>query len=125
MSLSVTPWYAAALALLFLALSLQVVRYRRGHRVSLGDAGDPALLARIRAHGNCAEYAPMGLLLLLVAELSGTSPLWLHLLGLMLLGGRLAHAAGLSFFPRRFGLRTAGMLLTFAALALGAVLAVL
>lgn len=64
MALGITSVYAAAIALLLLALSWRVIEARRAGRVSLGDGGDRALLRRIRAQGNCAEYAPMGLILL-------------------------------------------------------------
>ena len=117
----ITPLYAAALTALFITLSLRVIALRRTGRVSLGDAGDPALLARIRAQGNCAEYVPLGVVLLLLAELAGTSPALLHLSGL-LLAGRICHAWALSG-RGRFGARTIGMVMTFAALALSAALA--
>ena len=118
----VTPLYAAALTALFISLSLRVIALRRSGRVSLGDAGDPALLARIRAQGNCAEYAPLGIVLLLLAELAGAAPALLHLSGLSLLAGRVIHAWALSG-PGRFAARTIGMLMTFAALSLSAALA--
>jgi len=117
----VTPLYAAALTALFITLSLRVIALRRSGRVSLGDAGDPALLARIRAQGNCAEYAPRGVVLLL-AELAGTSAALRHLSGLLLPAGRIGQAWALSG-RGRFAVRTAGMLMTFAALVLSAVLA--
>ena len=118
----ITPLYAAAPTALFITLSLRVIALRRTGRVSLGDAGDPALLARIRAQGNCAEYVPLGVVLLLLAELAGTSPALLHLSGLLLLAGRICHAWALSG-RGRFGARTIGMVMTFAALALSAALA--
>ena len=118
----VTPLYAAALTALFITLSLRVIGLRRSGRVSLGDAGNPALLVRIRAQGNCAEYAPLGIVLLLLAELAGAAPALLHLSGLVLLAGRISHAWALSG-PGRLGARTIGMLMTFAALALSAALA--
>ena len=118
----ITPLYAAALTALFITLSLRVIALRRSGRVSLGDAGDPALLARIRAQGNCAEYAPLGIVLLLLAELAGAAPSLLHLSGLLLLAGRICHAWALSG-PGRLGARTIGMLMTFAALTLSAALA--
>ena len=118
----VTPLYAAALTALFITLSLRVILLRRSGRVSLGDAGNPALLVRIRAQGNCAEYAPLGIVLLLLAELAGAAPALLHLSGLVLLAGRISHAWALSG-PGRLGARTIGMLMTFTALALSAVLA--
>ena len=118
----ITPIYAAALTLLFIVLSARVIAVRQSNRVSLGDAGHPDLLGRIRAHGNFAEYVPLGVILLLMAELAGTSPVLLHLSGLLLLAGRICHAWALSG-RGRFGARTIGMLMTFAALALSAALA--
>jgi uncharacterized protein len=44
---------------------------RRRARVGLGTGGDTALERAVRVHGNFAEYAPLFLLLLLVAELNG------------------------------------------------------
>ena len=120
----ITAGYAALLALLYLALSLRVIAYRRGNRISLGDAGDPALLSRIRAHGNLAEYAPLALVLLLIAELGGAGLWVLHVGGGMLLAGRLAHAVALSLPPTGLPLRTIGMALTFTAIGWLAVAAV-
>jgi uncharacterized membrane protein YecN with MAPEG domain len=115
--LSITPIYAAALTLLYLFLSVRVVAYRKAHSVLTGDAGDPELLARMRAHGNCAEYVPLGIALLVVAELAG-APAWLlNAGGLLLLVGRGLHA--LSSRPRvSIPLRIAGMSMTMASLGL-------
>ncbi len=64
---------------------------------------------------------PLGVVLLL-AELAGTSAALLRLSGLLLLAGRIGQAWALSG-RGRFAVRTAGMLMTFAALVLSAVLA--
>ena len=122
MTLAVTGIYAAALTALYLLLSLRVIRHRRANGISLGDGGDDAMARKMRAHGNFAEYAPLGLILLAIAELQGEPGLWLHLMGGMLTAGRLAHGLNFSFAWRSPGLRVGGMLLTFAALGLGAVL---
>ena len=82
----------------------------------MGDGGYPRLLQLTRAHGNCAEYATLGLVLLAVAELQGTPLVLVHLFGLMLLGGRVAHAAAFLQFPMVMRLRVAGMALTFSML---------
>ncbi|MFZ5962701.1 MAPEG family protein [Thalassococcus sp. BH17M4-6] len=116
----VTTLYASLIALLFLALSLRVVAYRRARQISLGDAGDPALRARIRAQGNCAEYAPIGLLLLLLVELQSAPPVALHVLGLLLLAGRVLHGLALSRHPHPMVLRVGGMILTFTMIGLAA-----
>ncbi len=99
MPLSITPLYAAPMVFLFMALSVRVIAYRRGHKIPLGDAGNPALLSRIRAQGNCAEYMPLGLLLLLMAELSGAPSFGLHSAGICLVVGRTVHAAIFPIWP--------------------------
>lgn len=113
MPLTTTPLYALPMVILFIALSVQVIRYRRAHRLPLGDAGDRELLARIRAQGNCAEYMPLGLLLLMMAELAGTSAIGLHIAGLTLAIGRLIHAAHLLILRSQYGLRVIAITMTF------------
>lgn len=111
--LTITPLYAGALAIWFLALSYRVVQ-QRGHGVSLGDGGDQELLRRIRGHGNFAEYVPFILLMLAMLEFGGGYPAWLiHVLGATLLVARLLHGTSLSFTQQwKFG-RYWGTLLTF------------
>ena len=101
MTADITGLYAAALAFLFVVLSTRVIMFRRANKVSLGDGGDEVLLARVRAQGNFAEYAPFGLLLILIAELQGTSPFWLHLCGGLLLVGRIMQGVNFSFGLRK------------------------
>lgn len=110
----ITPLYAAALSMLFIVLSARVITYRRGNGIGLGDHGDKSLLKRIRAQANCAEYAPFGVLLMLLAELQNSPALVLHLIGLLLLIGRLMHGYGFSASPPIMRLRVLGMALTFA-----------
>lgn len=113
----VTALYAALLALLFLALSLRVIGQRHRTHVALGTGGDPGLQRAVRVHANFAEYAPLVLVLLLVAELLAAPGWWLHAMGMALLAGRALHAFGVSREPEDIRIRTAGMSLTFAALA--------
>jgi uncharacterized protein len=99
-----------------------VIGVRRGKRVDMGDAGNRLLQRYIRAHANFAEYAPLGLVLLLLVELGGR-PAWLvYLLGVMLLGGRLSHAWSFSVAELRERTRVVGMVLTASMLALAAIL---
>lgn len=123
MTAEVTGLYAAALASLFIVLSGRVIVFRRTNRVSLGDGGDPDLLSRVRAQGNFVEYAPLGLMLILIAELQGTPVFWLHLSGALLLIGRVIHGVNFSFGLRKMPLRVGGMVLTLTSLTIGAILA--
>lgn len=116
MSLVIVPIYAALLALLFVMLSLSVVRQRRSGRVAIGTAGDRELERRVRVHGNFAEYTPLALLLLAMAEFRGAPGLWLHALCLCLMIGRASHAWGVSHLDEDLRFRVAGMIATFLAL---------
>lgn len=110
--IQITPIYAGLLALLLLILSYNVVLGRRLHRVSVGDGDEKDLIKRMRAQSNWVEYAPMGIVLLALAELQGVSAVWLHLSGLSLLVGRFAHAYGFTRKPQIVPLRRIGMYLT-------------
>lgn len=112
MTLTVSPLYAALIALLFLGLSARVIRYRRANMISVGDHGDKVLLKRMRAQANCAEYAPIGIVLLVLTELAGAPAVAVHIAGLMLLCGRVLHAYGFSRTPQIMMLRVTGMVLT-------------
>jgi uncharacterized protein len=120
--LATTGLYAAALTLLYLFLTARVIIFRRTNRINLGDGNDEEMLRRMRAHGNFAEYAPLGVMLLGIAELQGWSILALHLVGAMLLAGRLIHGLNFTLSLKSMPLRTGGMALTLLALAVGAVL---
>jgi len=93
--LSITTFYASLLALLFVWLSLNVIKLRRRFQVRLGDNNNLELRAAISAQSNAAQYIPFALLLLLMLEINQAHSLLLHLLALMLLSGRIIHARGL------------------------------
>ncbi len=113
MTLAITPLYAGLIGVLFVVLSLRVSLRRITAKVTSGDGDDKILFKRIRVQANCAEYAPMGIILLAMAELQG-APIWaVHLLGLMLLAGRVIHAVGYGSTPQVVPLRRTGMMITY------------
>lgn len=119
--LEITPLYAGLLALLFLGLSFRVVMGRYGNKISIGDGGDKDMIKRIRVQANCTEYAPLGIILLGMAEMQGM-PGWLvHVFGLTLLLGRIMHAYGLGSTPQVPKSRIWGMYLTVAMIGLTAI----
>ncbi|NBB15999.1 glutathione S-transferase [Caulobacter sp. SLTY] len=101
--------------LLLLVLSLLVVRQRQKHKVALGDDGIPELAQAIRAQGNAVEYIPAALIGLVVLEGTGAPGVLIHIGGLILLLGRVAHAIGLSNSGGISMLRTGGVVLTWLA----------
>ena len=117
---SITPIYAGLLALLLVALSWRVIQARLRAKVSVGDGGDKGVVKAMRAQANCAEYAPMGLILLALAELQGAPGWTIHLLGSTLLIGRLMHAYGFGRTPQIISIRQLGMVLTFLMLCVAA-----
>ena len=116
--MTITPVYAALLGLLFIALSVRVIRLRRTRKVAIGVKGDPVIERAMRVHANFAEYAPLALLLIAMLELKGAAGLWIHALGALLLAGRALHAYGLSRPDEDFRFRVAGMSLTLSAIGL-------
>ncbi len=106
---------AGAAALLNLWLGLRVSLLRRRHGVALGSGGNPAVEARMRAHANFAEYAPMFLILLLLVELAGAPAGWLWAAGILFVLARLLHPFGMDR-PGANALRAAGIIGTWAAL---------
>jgi uncharacterized protein len=120
----IVPAYAAIFAFIYLALSAQVIRARRQAKAAIGTRGDVRLERKIRVHANFAEYVPFALLLLSFVEMQG-GPVWLiHLICLVFLAGRSIHAYGVSQVHEDYRLRTTGMAITFAVIAVTALVLV-
>ena len=113
--------FASILALMFIKLSLNVIGFRRKNKVSIGAGGVDELERAMRAHGNFAEYVPLGLFLMGALELNGAPSVLVALLGSLLVIGRYFHAKGINVPPPDFTYRVRGMKLTFAALGLSAI----
>ncbi|MFY0690846.1 MAG: MAPEG family protein [Paracoccaceae bacterium] len=116
--LSASPVYLALVALLFIFLSARVILARRRAQAAYGDGGDLELRKRIRAHANCAEYAPLLLLLLVAAELQGTPGWVIHLFGALIVLSRALHAYWISQSPEPVQRRVLTMGTTFTLMAL-------
>jgi uncharacterized membrane protein YecN with MAPEG domain len=118
----ITAFYASLLAFLFLLLSARVIAQRREARVEIGAGDSAELFRRSRVHANFAEYVPLALLLLALAESLKPPSIVLHALCLALVAGRLVHAYGLSQTPHILKLRVLGMWLTLGTIGLTALL---
>ncbi len=113
---TITLSYASVLGLIFLFLSVNVVRLRASTKISLGFGEDETLEGAVRAHGNFAEYVPFILLLVGMLELQGADEILIRALGGGLIVARLSHAYGLiTSSGANFG-RAAGAMLTWAIL---------
>ena len=108
MLFTVTPIYALAVTAIYLALWFRVTSMRAAKGASIGDANDPALLQRIRQHGNCSEWSSLLLILMILAEGMGAPTLYLHISGVLLVIGRAAHPFGLKIDNAAHPLRYVG-----------------
>ncbi|WP_440873914.1 MAPEG family protein [Thalassotalea sp. PLHSN55] len=113
-----TGIYASLLGLLFIWLSIAVIRLRFKYKVGIGDGGHEDLSKAIRVHGNFGEYVPITLFLLLIFELNHADAIWVHIFGCMLLAGRALHAFGLNKSIGTSYQRIAGVMLTFSTILL-------
>ena len=115
MLLPITTILVSLLGILFFRLSLRVIQLRRENKVSLGDGGHDALERAIRGQGNCAEYAPITVLLVLAAELQAPNLTITGLVGLLAAGfliGRVLHGYAFAATSGNARLRVLGMQLT-------------
>jgi len=87
--------YGSLNAILNIYLANRVSGQRRSSKVSVGIGDSKDLELAVRMHGNNAEFVPLALVMLLIAELMGGSSAVLHILGGSLFTARVLHAVGL------------------------------
>lgn len=106
------------IAALYIALNMilapmlmwRVGKVRMSKKIDLGDGGDDLMYARIRAHGNFTENAPLALIGLIGLAMLSAHPIALHIFGAAFFIGRILHAMGMA---KTFGQgRMFGTLLT-------------
>ncbi|MCW5732664.1 MAG: MAPEG family protein [Enhydrobacter sp.] len=113
---------AGLIGVLAALLTLNVGRMRTKKRISLGDGGDPEMIAAIRAHGNLIEFAPLCLLIIWLLH-GPYGHRTIAVLGVVLLTSRVLHAGGmLGAIPMG---RTVGAVGTAVVLAVASIMLVL
>ena len=95
MTASITALYAGILALIVIALAVNVTVHRVKLRVPLGDGGNAEMRRMIRLHGNAAEYIPFAVLLMAIYELNSGWHTALHVIGIALIAGRVVQTWGM------------------------------
>lgn len=101
---TITALYAGLLGLLSIAIAVTAGRARGQTGITLGDGGNPEMIAAMRRHANFVEVVPLALILILLLELNAVSDNAIHGLGATLLVARAAHA---------FGFRSDGSMMPF------------
>lgn len=109
----ITPFYASLLALIYLVLTVNVIKKRRKYLIGLGFGKSEPLTRAVRAHGNFFEYIPFLLLLMYFAEIQNMNGFTLHLLGVCALISRLFHAYGITKSAGKSWGRVIGMATNF------------
>lgn len=120
----VTPLYAGILGLLYVAISAYTILGRFKHNVNLGDGDNEDMFKRIRIHSNFIEYVPFALLLMVLAEVEGSSETLIHVLGVALVIGRIIHPFGVARVIGPSIGRSGGMILTFLVIITAAILCI-
>jgi uncharacterized protein len=101
--LPITLTAAGAAALINIWLAIRCGRVRVSQKILIGDGGNEAMTAAMRAHANFVEYTPFVLILLAVIELALGSPTWLWIVSGAYLLARVLHGLGMTgtFKPGR------------------------
>ena len=112
----ITSFYAAILAMFFIAMSIQTLKLRRELKIAVGDNQDVQMLRQMRSHANFNEYVPISIVLIYFFELLQAPVFLVHGLAIMLILGRALHAYGIQQTRENYRFRIAGMALTFTSL---------
>ena len=88
--------YIALNMILAPILMFRVGQVRMSKDINLGDGGDDLMYARIRAHGNFTENAPLALLGLIGLAMLDAHPIALHIFGAAFFIGRILHVMGMA-----------------------------
>ena len=118
MNLDITLSYSIILITFMLILAFRIIDLRGSPVTKFLHSeerviDEDTLYRAVRGHGNLIEYAPLFLILMLIAELSGLPSAYLHSSGIIFTIGRLMHGIVFSFMKPNMILRVGGMILTF------------
>ncbi|MDG1753019.1 MAG: MAPEG family protein [Thalassotalea sp.] len=113
MNLSITGLYLSLLGLLYIVLAVRIIKLRYRFKTGIGDGGHEPLAQAIRVHGNFAEYTPIAFLLLACAEINGSVPVLLHVVGAAFFIGRVLHSIAITHSTGPSKFRFLGMMSSF------------
>jgi len=116
--LAITGFYTGILAIMMFVLAYMTSARRREAKINLGTGNDEIMERRSRAFGNFTEFVPMLILLMAIFELQGYPTVYVHILGIVTVIGRLFHALGMTKVLTIINGRFAGAFLTYMSLLL-------
>lgn len=118
----ITSLYAGLLGLIYVYLSITVIKGRRKNKIAIGQGNAQDMVLSIRSHGNFNEYTPLFLILLFLTENHHLLPIFIHAAGILFITGRICHAYSLLYHEQYDAegklthnpkYRIMGMMLTF------------
>lgn len=103
---------AGASAIVNFWLSWRVAQVRSAHKIWVGDGGNQSVIARMRAHSNFTEYAPIILILIALLEMARGTELWLWVVAALFIVARVCHGFGMDGWKlgRMIGAGVTGLL---------------
>jgi len=108
----ITSIYASLLAILYMKITIEVIKARKSKRIIIGLNQDSEMEFLVRSHSNFIEYTPLFLILLFFFEKSLSNYLFfVHIFGILFLIGRYFHFRAFNKKETR-SLRIRGMQLT-------------
>ncbi|MCB0376980.1 MAG: MAPEG family protein [Bdellovibrionales bacterium] len=109
----ITLLYAGILGLFYFKISMDTIKARKKHQISMGYGKDNEIIQYVSAHNNFASYVIFLLLLLYLVESSQMySPYLLHGLGTTFTLGRFFHYFAFVAGKMNFKRRVLGMQMT-------------
>ena len=121
----ITILYAGLNGLLVFMLALRVTLVRGKTKIAFGMGGNAELELAARVHGNAIEYVPIVLILMGLLEAYRVPMLLIHGIGVALTLGRVVHAWGYARSSGPSVGRAGGTILTWLALLVASVTAIL
>lgn len=109
MILPTTLTAAGIAALINIWLAIRCGQVRTKEKINIGDGGSEAMVRRMRAHSNFAEFTPIVLILIGVIEYATGTSTWLWVVMSLYMLGRVAHAFGMDGVTKA---RAGGIIIT-------------
>ncbi len=114
--LVITALYTSILAFIMLFLAYKTSARRTEAKINLGTGNDDLMERRSRAFGNFIEFVPMFILLMAMMEVQGYGTIYVHILGITTVVGRILHALGMTNSIKIINGRFVGAILAYLSL---------
>ncbi len=90
--LAAVALYTGLLAPVAIWLAFRIGMVRGQEKITMGDGGNPRVVRAMRGHANFIENVPLALIILLLLALLSAPIYAIHIAGVVLTIGRIAHA---------------------------------